>query len=102
MFNKKMFNKKTVKRVLVISLVLGLSACANTEGLETKVTTLSNKVDALSNKVDALANDVAELKSQQQATSEEVTSVKMTVKQTAEDAQKANERIDNVVASYKK
>lgn len=90
-----MLNKKTVKSALVISFILGLSACANTEGLEDKITTLSNKVDALS-------NDVADLKSQQQATSDDVKSVKMTAEQAASDAQKANERIDNIVASYKK
>ena len=90
-----MLNKKILKSALVISFILGLSACANTEGLEAKITTLSNKVDALS-------NNVAELKSQQQATSEDVKSVRMAAKQAAEDAQKANERIDNIIASYKK
>lgn len=90
-----MLNKKTLKNTLIISFALGLTACANSDGLEAKITTLSNQVNVLS-------NDVAELKSQQQKISEDATSAKMTAEQAAKDAQKANERIDNVVASYKK
>jgi len=90
-----MLNKKTLKNTLIISFALGLTACANSDGLEEKITTLSNQVNSLS-------NDVAELKSQQQATSKDAKSAKMAAEQAAEDARKANERIDNVVASYKK
>ena len=90
-----MLNIKTLKNTLIISLALGLTACANSDVLETKITTLSNQVNALS-------NDVSELKSQQKKISEDAKSAKMAAKQAAEDAQKANDRIDNVVASYKK
>lgn len=90
-----MLNTKTVKRALVISFIFGLSACANTDVLEAKITALSNKVDALS-------NDVANLNAQQQATSQAVKSSKMSINQAVEDEKKANERIDNIVASYKK
>jgi murein lipoprotein len=90
-----MVNKKIIKSTLIVGFALGLSACASNEGLENKITTLTNQVNALT-------SDVAELKSQQQATNEDVKSVKMAVKQVAEDVQKANERIDNIVASYKK
>lgn len=87
--------KSLMKKVLTISLVLGLTACANTEGLETSIASLSNKVETLSSEVSAL-------KAQQQATSKEAKAAKMAAEQAAEDASKVNERIDNVVASYKK
>ena len=90
-----MLNIRTLKNTLILSFALGLTACANSDGLEAKITTLSNQVNALS-------NDVSELKSQQQKISEDAKSAKMAAEQAAEDAQKANERIDNVVASYKK
>lgn len=93
--NSKMLNKNTLKNTLIISFALGLTACANTDGLETKITTLSNQVNTLS-------SDVAELKSQQQKISEDATAAKIAAEQATEEAQKANERIDNVVASYKK
>ena len=90
-----MLNKKTLKNTLIISFALGLTACANSDGLEEKITTLSNQVNSLS-------NDVAELKSQHQKISEDAKSAKMAAEQAVTDAQKANERIDNIVASYKK
>lgn len=90
-----MLNKKILNRTLIIGFALGLTACANTDGLEAKITTLTNQVNSLS-------NDVAELQSQQQQISKDAKSAKMAAEQAAKDAQEANERIDNVVASYKK
>jgi murein lipoprotein len=90
-----MLNKNSIKNMLVVCFALGLSACANSDGLEAKVTALSNQVNSLS-------NDIAELKTQQQTISENTKSTKMAAEQAAKDAQKANQRIDNVVASYKK
>lgn len=97
-----MLNKKTLKNTLFIGFALGLTACTNTDGLESKIATLTNQMDTLS-------SDVAQLRSQQQSTSDAVQSVKMTAEQVAVDVQKAtidaqtaNDRIDNVVASYKK
>jgi murein lipoprotein len=80
--------KSLIKNLLTVSFALGLTACANTEGLDSSIASLSSKVDALSSEVSALS-------SQQQATNEEVKAAKMA-------AEKANERIDNVVSSYKK
>jgi murein lipoprotein len=87
--------KSLIKNMLTVSFALGLTACANTEGLEASIASLSNKVDTLSSEVSALS-------SQQQATSKEAKATKMAAEQAIENAAKANERIDNVVASYKK
>lgn len=87
--------KSLVKSILTVSFALGLTACANTENLEASIASLSNKVDSLS-------SDVSSLKAEQQATSNKVQSAKKAAEQAAENASKANERIDNVVASYKK
>lgn len=90
-----MLNTSLLKKALIVTFALGLTACANTDGLETSVTELTNKVDTLS-------NDLAELKAQQQTITEDATAAKMAAEQAAIDAKKANERIDNVVATYKK
>ncbi len=84
-----------LKKITVITLALALSACANTDALEENITTLTNKVDALS-------AQVADLEAQQQSTAADAQAAKAAAEQAAEDAKAANERIDNVVASYKK
>ncbi len=90
-----MLNKNLLKKTLIITFSLGLAACSNTEGLEASVTDLTNKVDSLS-------NQVAELKTQQQGITENAMAAKAAAEQAVVDAQKANERIDNVVATYQK
>lgn len=90
-----MLNKNLLKKTLIVTFSLGLAACSNTEGLEASVTELTNKVDSLS-------NQVAELQTQQQAVTEDVKAAKVAAEQAAIDAQKTNERIDNVVATYQK
>ncbi len=91
-----MLNQKSlIKNMLTVSFALGLTACANTEGLEASIASLSNKVDSLSSEVSAL-------KTQHQTISEEAQAAKMAAEQAVESAAKANERIDNIVASYKK
>ena len=97
-----MLNKNLLTKTLIVTLALGLSACSNTEGLEASVTNLTNKVDALSDKVDNLSGDVAELKAAQQKNNHDIKAAKMAAEQAAIDAQQANERIDNVIATYKK
>lgn len=87
--------KSLIKNILVVSFALGLTACANTESLDASIASLSNKVDSLS-------SEVSDLKSQQQSISEDAKAAKMASEQAVENAAKANERIDNVVASYKK
>ncbi|MEY8214453.1 MAG: Lpp/OprI family alanine-zipper lipoprotein [Colwellia sp.] len=90
-----MLKKTLIKNTLMVTFVLGLTACANTDGLEASVTELSNKVDALS-------SDVTALKTQQQATNKEVKAARIAAEQAATDVKKANERVNNMVASYKK
>ena len=97
-----MYKKTLIKNTLVVAFALGLTACANTDGVEASVADLSNKMAALSSQVETLSSDVADLKTQQQAASEEAKAAKIAAEQAAMDAQKANERVDNMVASYKK
>ena len=87
--------KSLLKSLLTISFALGLTACANTEGLDASIASLSNKVDSLS-------SEVSELKSQHGSISQDSKAAKMAAEEAVAGAAKANERIDNVVASYKK
>lgn len=77
-----------LKKITVISLALALTACANTDAVDANVAELTNKVEALS-------AQVADLEAKQK-------SATAAAEQAASDAKAANERIDNVVASYKK
>lgn len=77
-----------LKKIILISLALGVTACANTDKTDANIAALTNKVEILS-------TQVADLEAQQVATKE-------ASEQAASDAKAANERIDNVVASYKK
>jgi len=98
-----MFKTKTViKKIALIGCVVVLAGCASSDGLEESVSSLSAKVDNLTNKVDALSTEVSDLKAQQNAANDNLESAKMAAEQAAYDARKANERIDNVVATYKK
>jgi murein lipoprotein len=77
-----------LKKITAITLVLALTACANTDQTDENIASLTNMVDTLS-------AQVADLKTQQESTAADA--------QAAKDAAKdANARIDNVVASYKK
>jgi murein lipoprotein len=87
--------KSLIKNMLTISFALGLTACSNTEGLDASIASLSNKVDSLS-------SEVSELKGQHSSISQDAKAAKMSAEKAVEGAAKANERIDNVVASYKK
>jgi len=83
--------------VLCLSLVttLAMTGCANTDALEQNITTLTNKVDSL-------ATEVSALKAQQESDSALISEAKAASEQAAMDAQSANERLDNMVKSYKK
>lgn len=84
-----------LKKITVITLALALSACANTDEIDANIASLTNKVDALS-------AQVSELEAQQKSTAAAATAAKEAAEQAVSDAKSANERIDNVVASYKK
>jgi len=91
-----------LKKITVVTLAIALTACANTDALDESIASLTNKVDALS-------AQVADLEAQQKSTAADAKSAKKEAKQAAElaaqaavDAKATNERIDNVVSSYKK
>ena len=94
--NVIMLNKKSLlKNIVTVGFALGLTACANTESLEASISSLSNKVDSLSSEVSAL-------EAQHDAISRKAQAAKAAAQQATDSAATANERIDNVVASYKK
>lgn len=97
-----MLIKKIAVFTTAVALVLAMTGCASSSKLEENISALSQKVDNLSTKVDSLSSEVGELKSQQAENTKTINDVKMAAEQAANDAQKANGRIDNVVESYKK
>ena len=88
-----------IKKITMLSLTLAASVamtgCANTDKLEQNINQLTNKVDALS-------TEVAELKTQQAKTAELAEEAKAASEQAAMDSKDVNERLDNMVKSYKK
>ena len=84
-----------IKKITAVTLALALTACANTDALDASITSLTNKVDSLS-------AQVADLEVQQKSATADAQAAKAAAEQAATDAKAANERIDNVVASYKK
>ncbi len=77
-----------VKKIALIAFAAALTGCANTDALEQNIASLTNKVDTLS-------SQVSELKGQHEALSQQASEAKAA-------AENANDRIDNVVASFKK
>ena len=73
-------------------LAVALTGCANSNG---QLDMMSNKIDNLSSKVQYLTDEVNALKEQQMKNNK-------AIKQAAMDAKEANERVDNMVKSYKK
>ena len=94
-YNNFIWDIIMLKKITAISLALTLTACANTGALEENISTLTNKVDALS-------AQVADLEAQQQTTTGSVQAANVAAEQAASDAKAANERMNNIVASYKK
>lgn len=90
-----MLIKKTTVLCLSLVTTLAMTGCANTDALEQNINTLTNKVDSLSTQVSAL-------KAQQESDSALISETKAASEQAAIDAQSANERLDNMVKSYKK
>ncbi len=97
-----MLTKKISALTLSLVTVFAMTGCANTDALEQNINTLTNKVDALTTTVDTLSTEVTELKAQQEQTNEMVAEAKAASEQASMDAQSANERLDNMVKSYKK
>ena len=84
-----------MKKIITISLVAIVAGCANTDALEQEVASLTNKVSVLS-------NDVAELKEAQMANKKSLAAVEEAAEQASSDASQANEKVDNMVATFKK
>ena len=91
-----------VKKFTLVALVAIISGCASNAALEANISQLNQKVDNLTEQVNSLASqtqavsaDVNQLGAAQEQTRETVIETKIAV-------EKANERIDNMVASYKK
>ncbi|MEI6895158.1 MAG: LPP leucine zipper domain-containing protein [Colwellia sp.] len=80
-----------LKKITAISLALTITACANTDAINE----IDGNITALTNKVEALSTQVSNLEAQQK-------SAAVDLREAQEAAAAANERIDNVVASYKK
>ncbi|UUO22747.1 hypothetical protein FGD67_05795 [Colwellia sp. M166] len=84
-----------LKKITLITLVAIISGCANTSALEENISQLSQKVDRLTKQVDSLT-------SQTKSISTEVNDLSSAQAETKMAVEKANDRIDNMVASYKK
>ena len=78
----------SLKKIAIVAFAAALTGCANTEALEENIVTLTNKVDSLS-------SQIGEIKGQQETLSQQTADAKAA-------AESANERINNVVASFKK
>jgi murein lipoprotein len=84
-----------IKKMALTVLIITVTGCANTDALEGSVSSLNQKVDMLTNKVDALTDEVASIKNQQNKSNKAIEDVKSSV-------DSANERMNNIAASYKK
>jgi murein lipoprotein len=91
-----------MKKIAIVSLAIMLGACSNTSAIEEDLSTLTNKIDALTTKVDNLSDEMSELKEKQNAMDASTQQAQKSAELAISDAQKANERIDNIVSSYKK
>ncbi|MFQ3288392.1 MAG: murein lipoprotein [Alteromonadaceae bacterium] len=97
-----MLTKKLSALIYSLIAVLAMAGCSNTGVLEQKINSLTTKVDNLSTKVDSLSTEVTGLNAQQEQSNKMVSRVALTSKQAAMEAKRANDRITNIVKSYKK
>lgn len=91
-----------LKFITITALLVTISGCANNSALEENIARLNQKVDnlteqvnSLSSQTQAISSEVTELGAAQDKTNEAVSETKAAV-------DSANERIDNMVASFKK
>ncbi|ABV86297.1 Lpp/OprI family alanine-zipper lipoprotein [Shewanella pealeana] len=87
-------NKK-VLMIAGVAMTALLGGCANTTALEESVANLGNKVDQLSAEVSSLKSDHGKM-------SADINDAKAAAMDAQAEAQRANDRIDNVASSYKK
>lgn len=82
---------KTMTLVACVASLLALSGCTNTSQLDQ----MSNQIDRLSNQVSKLSREVDNLKSRQQQQNRKINEATKLAKDT-------NERVNNMVATFKK
>lgn len=85
-----------------VVLALGLTGCANNDELNQSIADLNTKVDSLSAQVESLSGDHSAMKAAQEENAAAAQAAKEMAAEAAAEAAKANERVDNVVSSYKK
>lgn len=88
-----------IKMITTALVVLTLSGCANSN---VQLDHMSSKIDNLSTQVQSLSAQVNELKAQQHKNSQAIKQVAGSALQAEMEAKSANERVNNLVASYKK
>ena len=93
---------RKITAVAGIALLMNLTGCANTSAIEEKIENLGTQVDAIASKVDGLSADVSSLKSGQSGNSADIDRLKSMVESAKDSADQANERLSNLVESYKK
>ncbi|WP_448211282.1 Lpp/OprI family alanine-zipper lipoprotein [Colwellia sp. MEBiC06753] len=82
--------------IILASLALAtLGGCASNDQM-------TSKIDSLSSQVQGLSQQVSELKAQQDKNTKAIEEAKMSAKHAAMMAEKTDERVDNMVASFKK
>lgn len=93
-----------MKNQWLVALGLGagiiLSGCSSPAGTQDQL--LVNKVDELSSQVQSLTNQVNSMKTEHGQMSSDVSSTKMMVKESYDEATRANKRIDRIANSYTK
>jgi murein lipoprotein len=87
-------NKKLL--IILVSTMATINVgCTNTSALEASIANLSNEVDQLS-------SEVSSLKSEHNRLNADIRSSANEAKASHAEAMRANKRIDNIAASYKK
>jgi len=84
-----------ILNIALATAILTMTGCASVDTTDQSIANLSQKVDELS-------SEISKLKAQQQKNTDAIEKVKAMTEQLASDSQSTNERIDNIVASYKK
>lgn len=88
----------STRYLLAITTAVLLSGCANTEQLDQ----MTSKIDRLSNKVDQLSSEIDEMKSQQDKNSRMIKQAKESSEKALSLAENANQRVNNMIDTYKK
>lgn len=91
-----------IKKIAIIGLAIGLTACSTTEMVDPDIANLNQRVSNLSTKIDALSKKLADIESNNKKAVMAANEAKTAAEQAALEAKDANERVNNMVSSYKK